>query len=86
MQIIKFGKKGCLACDQVDNFLTSKGIPFRSINPFETETEEEDNLVLDNRVITIPVTILVNNGEVVARKAGYNEKALNSLIELYNGG
>lgn len=83
MKIIKFGKPDCTPCINVSDFLKAKGVDFEEINPFETTTEEEDLLVLENNIKTIPVTILQKDGETVLRKAGYNEKALEHLIEQY---
>ena len=84
MRIIEFGKKGCQPCQNVSEFLTKNNVEYTFINPFETEDPDELELILENNIKTIPVTILVDeNGTVVTRKAGYNEKALNHLIELY---
>lgn len=84
-KILKFGKPNCSPCQSVDTFLKSKGVEFESINPFETENDEQDELVLKANVVTIPVTVLLKDGEIVSRKAGYNEKALQQLIDIYNG-
>lgn len=84
-EILKFSKNGCEPCQKVTNFLDARNIKYRTINPFETTSEEEDNLVLENNITTIPVTILQENGKTTVRKAGYNEKALEHLIEKYLG-
>lgn len=86
-EIIKFSKIGCQPCESVDLFLKSKKVEYKTINPFEPLNEEEQNLVIDLGIKAIPVTILVDDkGNVLTRKAGYNEKALSHLIELYKNG
>lgn len=86
MKVIKFGKKSCPPCEAVDSYLRAEGIDYISINP-ETEDLDEQQMIIDNKVVSIPVTILVDDkGNVLTRKAGYNEKALSHLIELYKNG
>ena len=82
-KIIKFGKPHgeCPPCDKVSEYLKSRGIEVEEVNPFETEDYE---LILKHNITTVPVTVLVDgNGDTILRKAGFNEKALNSLIEKY---
>lgn len=80
--VIKFGKIGCAPCQTVENFLKEHNIEYTSINPFETE---DVDLVLKHNITTIPVTVLLDEkGNVLARKAGFNEKAMNHLVELYH--
>lgn len=89
MKIIKFGKPHgeCPPCDKVSEYLKSRlGTEFKikveEVNPFETEDYE---LILKHNITTVPVTVLVDEeGNSILRKAGFNEKALNSLIERYN--
>ena len=83
MKIIKFGKPygECPPCDKVSDYLKSREIEVEEVNPFETEDYE---LILKHNITTVPVTVLVDgNGDTILRKAGFNEKALNSLIEKY---
>lgn len=82
-RIIKFGKpKGeCPPCDKVSEYLESRGIKVENVNPFETE---DYDLILKHNITTVPVTVLVDEeGNSILRKAGFNEKALNSLIERF---
>ena len=86
MRIIKFGKPHgeCPPCDKVSDYLKSRNIKVEEVNPFETEDYE---LILKHNITTVPVTVLVDgNGDTILRKAGFNEKALNSLIEKYQHG
>lgn len=85
-RIIKFGKpKGeCPPCDKVSEYFKSREIEVEEVNPFETEDYE---LILKHNITTVPVTVLVDEeGNSILRKAGFNEKALNSLIERFEHG
>ena len=87
-KIIKFGKPHgeCPPCDKVSEYLKSRlGTEFKikveEIDPYDTE---DFDLILKHNITTVPVTVLVDgNGDTILRKAGFNEKALNSLIEKY---
>ena len=82
-KIIKFGKPHgeCHPCDKVSEYLKSREVEVEEVNPFETQDYE---LILKHNITTVPVTVLVDgNGDTILRKAGFNEKALNSLIEKY---
>lgn len=86
-EIIKFGKPFCQPCIQVDAFLKTQGVEYKTINPFEPETEEEEDLVLSLGIKVVPITILRDeNKNIVLKKAGFNEKALSHLIEEYKNG
>lgn len=81
MKIIKFGKPGCAPCDNVETFLKNKEVDFLSINPYNTDSDYDMDLIIKANVKTIPVTILLDDdGNIIKRKAGFNEKALEDLI------
>lgn len=84
-KIIKFGKPGCPPCENVDAFLKQKRVEFVSVNPFETTDETYMDLILEHSIKTIPVTLLVDaENNVLARKNGFNPKALEHLIGEFN--
>lgn len=86
-EIIKFGKPFCQPCISVDTFLKAQGVEYKTINPFEPETEEDEDLVLSLGIKVVPITILRDeNKNIVLKKAGFNEKALSHLIEEYKNG
>ena len=83
MKIIKFGKPHgeCPPCDKVSDYLKSREVEVEEVDPYNTE---DFDLILKHNITTVPVTVLVDgNGDTILRKAGFNEKALNSLIEKY---
>lgn len=81
MKIIKFGKPGCEPCEKVEKYLKENEVDYTSINPYESE---EFELIMKHKVTTVPVTVLVDaDGNELSRKAGYNEKALQHLINTY---
>lgn len=81
MKILKFGKKGCSPCDQVEKLLKESGIQYDSINAAETE---DVDLLIEHGIRNVPVTILFNNdGEVLQKEVGFNEENLKKLINVY---
>lgn len=81
-KILKFGKKGCAPCEQVEALLKKRQVEYESVDPFETDDFE---MVLKYDIKTVPVTFLLDEeGNILQRKNGFNEKALNFLIDSYN--
>lgn len=86
MKVIKFAKTdgSCPPCNEVTKVLDQAGVEYTTINPFETE---EFDLVLKHRIKNVPITILFSeDGEVLTRVAGVDERKLNRLIDMYNNG
>lgn len=84
-KIIKFGKKGCAPCEQVESYLSNSGVEFESV---DVTKEDDETLELCSQYgigMSIPKTLLVDNenGEVIEMKNGFNPVTLNVVINKY---
>lgn len=73
-RIIKFEKNDCAPCDQVSNFLDSKGINYEKINPFDSP-----EMAIQYKVRTVPTVIVLDNGEEKHRIIGFKPEELSSI-------
>lgn len=78
MKLVVVSQNGCNPCTMVKNFLNGEGVEFESVNISETPDAIEEY-----GVMSTPVTILIDEeeGEEVARVAGFNPPQLEVLIE-----
>ncbi len=74
-RIIKFEKNDCAPCDQVSNFLDSKGISYEKVNPFDNP-----DLAVQFKVRTVPTVIVLHGDEEQKRIIGFKPEELSTLV------
>lgn len=74
-RIIKFEKNDCAPCDQVSNFLDSRGITYEKVNPFD-----KPELAIRYKVRTVPTVIVLNNEEEQGRVIGFKPEELQAIV------
>lgn len=74
-RIIKFEKNDCAPCDQVSNFLDSRGITYEKVNPFD-----KPELAIRFKVRTVPTVIVLNNEEEQGRVIGFKPEELQAIV------
>lgn len=73
-RIIKFEKNDCAPCDQVSEFLDSRGINYEKINPFD-----EPELAIRFKVRTVPTVIVLRDEEEAQRIIGFKPEELSHI-------
>lgn len=73
-RIIKFEKNDCAPCNQVSDFLDSKGISYEKINPFDNP-----DLAIRFKVRTVPTVIVLKDDEETKRIIGFKPEELSVL-------
>ena len=73
-RIIKFEKNDCAPCDQVSNFLDSKGISYEKVNPFD-----KPELAIQFKVRTVPTVIVLDDNQEQKRIIGFKPEELSTL-------
>src|SRR5690554_2424662 len=73
-RIIKFEKNDCAPCDQVSDFLDSRGISYEKINPFD-----KPEMAIQFKVRTVPTIIVLNEGQEKQRIIGFKPEELSIL-------
>lgn len=73
-RIIKFEKNDCTPCDQVSDFLDSRGISYEKVNPFD-----KPEMAIQFKVRTVPTVIVLREGEEQQRIIGFKPDELSSL-------
>lgn len=73
-RILKFEKNDCAPCDQVSNFLDTKGIVYEKINPFDNP-----DMAVKYKVRTVPTVIVLDNDAETKRIIGFKPEELSTL-------
>ncbi len=73
-RIIKFEKNDCAPCNQVSEFLDSKGIRYEKVNPFD-----KPELAIQYKVRTVPTVIVLNQDQETQRIIGFKPEELSAL-------
>lgn len=74
-KILKFSKVGCVPCQLISNILNDKGIVYEEVDAIENE-----EMRLKYEIQSVPVTILLEDDEVIDRVNGFNPVAIDSLL------
>lgn len=74
MEIIVFSAKGCIFCDRQKDFMEEKGLKFEEIDVSADEEGFKEFLELGGT--GTPLTVVKQNGGVVSKILGFNEKKL----------
>ena len=83
MELVVVSQNNCAPCKKLYNALDSEGIEYTVFNISETESIEvqgETFTMQDLDVMGTPVTILFDEGEEIARVAGFNTQGIKMLI------
>lgn len=75
MELIVISQHGCNPCRMVKNYLNSENVEYTEVN-----VTEDPSKIDEYNVMSTPVTILLENGEEVARVAGFKPDELETLI------
>lgn len=73
-RIIKFEKNDCAPCDQVSEFLDSRGINYEKVNPFD-----KPEMAIRFKVRTVPTVIVLNEDQEQKRIIGFKPEELSNL-------
>jgi thioredoxin reductase (NADPH) len=73
-KVVVYSSVGCVACSEVKNLLTRKGVEFTERNIVEDEKALDELSELG--ALTTPVTLI--DGEMVT---GYNRKKIEQLLD-----
>jgi len=74
-QLLKFSRPSCVPCEMVSNFLSDKNIEYTEVNVYEdTETANKYNIQ------SVPVLVLLNNGEIEEIVFGYKPDEIERLL------
>ncbi len=73
-RIIKFEKNDCAPCNQVSDYLDSKGISYETVNPFDTP-----EMAVRYKVRTVPTVIVLDQEEETKRIIGFKPDELSTL-------
>lgn len=88
MQLVKIEKKFCPACDSVSEFLADQGLKKdKDYARYDIQDAGEDGdkarEILGNLgYFTVPVTVVMDGGEVKAHSLGFKPDELEKLVEL----
>lgn len=74
-RIIKFEKNDCAPCEQVSQYLDSKGIQYETVNPFD-----EPELAVKFKVRTVPTVIVLDGDDVKFRVIGFKPEELDQAV------
>lgn len=74
MELIVLTQPRCAPCKMVKTYLTENNIEFRTLDIVENPT-----LATEYGIMSTPVTILVEDGEEIARVAGFAPPELADL-------
>lgn len=78
MEIIVYSAKGCIYCDRQKEFMISKGIEFKEIDVNVDEEGFKEFRKLGGA--GTPLTIKKQNGEIVSKILGFDEKKLSQEL------
>lgn len=82
MKIIKLGKKSCVPCKMVSDYLQKSNVLFEDI---DIETTDNFDLILNNNIKNVPTVLLISKeGVVKTRVVGFDRPSLQFLINEYN--
>lgn len=87
-QLIKIEKDFCPACDIVGSILDDTGVEYSKLNIQASGTPEKEKEATDARgylatvqLFTVPVTVLVEDGQVIDHARGADREKLAELVE-----
>ena len=74
MELIVLTQPNCAPCKMVKQYLTENNIEFKAL-----DLTDDPSLATEYGIMSTPVTILVEDGEELARTSGFAPPELNDL-------
>lgn len=78
-ELIKFEKDNCIPCTMVEEHLKRNAITATVYRPFEKDDDRKK--AMEFGIMSVPVTILVEDGKEIRRSNGFKPEELNEMIE-----
>jgi len=80
MEIVKLETKSCTRCPAVSGFLEDQGVDFTVY-----DLEDNPDKGMEFGAMSVPVTILLDEGNEIQRVTGFHPPQLEELVSKYKG-
>ena len=76
MEILVLSKEDCPYCELTKSFLSNQDVEYRVVN-----VTEQPEYAEQYDIMSVPVTLLLDEDEEIIRSSGFNPSVLNSMIQ-----